>query len=118
MYNDDEWVRAVVEEIELMQEMEELTENEMENEKTKDQVVNDLKEKLKRFKTIAEKKSSVVKSLKDVKERLVYDINMRKEVETKKEEKIDELEKLIEDGKKIVLSTIREARKKRKERTN
>ena len=113
MYNDGDWVRAVVEEMELMQEMVELTENEMDNEKTKDQVVNDLKEKLERFKTIAEKKSSVVKSLKAVKERLVYDINMRKEVESRKEAKIDELEKLVEDGKKIVLSTIAEARNKK-----
>ena len=81
---------------------------------TKDEVVNGLKVKLTRFKTISEKKSSVVKSLKEVKERLVYDNNMRKEVEAHKEEKIEELEKIIDEGKRSVISAISESKNDKK----
>ena len=99
MYNDNEWMEAVAEEVKLMTEMEQMTEEDMEEESSNNQVVNQLKEKMERFKTIANKKSSVVKSLKEVKDKLVYDIKMRKEVEIKKEEKIDEQEEIIKDVK-------------------
>ena len=99
MYNDNEWMEAVAEEVELMSEMQQMTEEEMDDEGNKDEVVNKYKEKIERFKTIADKKSSVVKALKEVKDNLVHDILLRKEVETQKEKKIDELENIISEMK-------------------
>ena len=107
MYNDNEWLEAVAEEVELMIEMEQMTEEEMEVESSKDEVINKLKEKMERFKTIADKKSNVVKSLKEVKENLTHDIKLRKEVEIEKEKKIDELDD-INKGMRNQLKQIRE----------
>ena len=120
MYNDEEWMQALAEEMDLMTEMEQLTEEEMDNDSNRDQVVNHLKEKIVRFKTIAVKKSSVVKSLKEVKDKLLHDIKMRKEVENTKEKQIDDqektiegLEKIIRDEKKKVVSVISENKNKK-----
>ena len=114
IYQEEEWMKTVAEEMDIIQEMEELTQHNEDNELTNEQTLKDeLKEKMIRFKIIVEKKSNVVKALKEVKERLEYDIEMRKEVESNNAEEITKLQNENKEGKKIVISAISESKAKK-----